>query len=195
MKPTQDEHVGEWIAAYFDGELRGERLRQVETHLAVCAECRTELEDLGRLSDLLQDVPPQTPRVSRGRFAAQVALRLPRGPEEHAGKRAARKFWLAVPVGVFSGWAFLQAIMLALPLGALLLNSFPLGNALMSAGAANNALSDSLGGLFSSPAAAGGWVNLAGFSVEMLLIDLALTILLAGLGCSWLASWWVVNKH
>ena len=45
-----NEHVTAWLGAYHDGELRGRRLRQVETHLAHCATCRAELERLRALT-------------------------------------------------------------------------------------------------------------------------------------------------
>ena len=56
-----NEHVTPWLGAYHDGELRGRRLQQVETHLAHCAACRAELEELRALSALLQESPvPET---------------------------------------------------------------------------------------------------------------------------------------
>jgi anti-sigma factor RsiW len=45
-------HVSEWLNAYHDGELRGNRLQYVETHLAECELCQAELESLDNLSDL-----------------------------------------------------------------------------------------------------------------------------------------------
>ena len=48
------EHVNEWLGAYLDGELRGLRLRQVESHLAECSVCHSELESLRNLSALLR---------------------------------------------------------------------------------------------------------------------------------------------
>jgi len=50
-----NEHVTEWIGAYHDGELRGARLLQVESHLLDCAACQAELDALSALSTLLQE--------------------------------------------------------------------------------------------------------------------------------------------
>ncbi|HEX6035240.1 MAG TPA: zf-HC2 domain-containing protein, partial [Anaerolineales bacterium] len=69
-------HVTEWLGAYADGELRGNRLQHVKEHLAECEVCQLELESLDRLSSLLQEAP--LPEFSPPeRFAAQVGLRLP----------------------------------------------------------------------------------------------------------------------
>ena len=42
------------LNAYLDGELHGRRLREMETHLAACADCRDELKELRLVSELLQ---------------------------------------------------------------------------------------------------------------------------------------------
>ena len=61
-------HVSEWLNAYYDGELHGSRLQHVESHLAACELCQTELESLESLSDLLHQVPaPEAARRSAGR--------------------------------------------------------------------------------------------------------------------------------
>ena len=46
-------HVTEWLNAYFDGELTGNRLHQVEDHLAECEACQAELESLQGFSELV----------------------------------------------------------------------------------------------------------------------------------------------
>ncbi|MFT3890862.1 MAG: zf-HC2 domain-containing protein [Anaerolineales bacterium] len=59
-------HVTEWLNAYFDGELKNGKLRQVEEHLAECESCQKELEALSDLSGLLQEVPlPDFPSPER----------------------------------------------------------------------------------------------------------------------------------
>ena len=72
MKP----HVTEWIPAYYDGELRGARLGQVEAHLEGCTDCRAELEQLRRLSVLLGEAAEVPARLEPGVFTAQVNARL-----------------------------------------------------------------------------------------------------------------------
>lgn len=56
-----DEHLGERLSAYVDGDLVGEALAGAETHLAVCEECRAAVQDLRRVVGLaraLDDRPP-----------------------------------------------------------------------------------------------------------------------------------------
>jgi hypothetical protein len=56
-----DEHLGEGLSAYVDGELAGEARATAETHLTVCAECRAAVQDLRRVVSLaraLDDRPP-----------------------------------------------------------------------------------------------------------------------------------------
>jgi hypothetical protein len=56
-----DEHLGERLSAYVDGELEGEARVTAETHLTACAECRTAVQDLRRvvaLARALDDRPP-----------------------------------------------------------------------------------------------------------------------------------------
>jgi predicted anti-sigma-YlaC factor YlaD len=96
------EHVLDWLPAYHDGELHGKALQQVENHLQACATCRAELQALQSLSSVLKSapVPDLTPP---GRFAAQVALRLPR--------RAAPRppgWRLGVPLALIVIWAFVH---------------------------------------------------------------------------------------
>ena len=46
------EHVLDWLGAYLDGELAGQRLKLVEDHLAACPECQAELSALSHLSEM-----------------------------------------------------------------------------------------------------------------------------------------------
>lgn len=104
-------HVSEWIAAYYDGELHGLRLYQVESHLQDCAECRAELEGMKSLSSLLEENPAAPPRIAPDRFVAQVGLRLPpQAPS--AGRPALKTRWLVMPLGLLVAWAFFQAILI-----------------------------------------------------------------------------------
>ncbi|MBI4541883.1 MAG: zf-HC2 domain-containing protein, partial [Gemmatimonadetes bacterium] len=55
-------HLNEELSAYLDGELHGDALRAVESHLAECAECRSTLEGLRglvRRAQALDDRPPE----------------------------------------------------------------------------------------------------------------------------------------
>ena len=105
------EHVLDWIGAYYDGELRGDRLRRVDAHLRECAACQAELAALQDLSPRLQASPPMPASTPPEQFVAQVRLRLtPRqAPEPGARLRQAAGLWL--PLGVLGLWAFSQAVM------------------------------------------------------------------------------------
>jgi anti-sigma factor RsiW len=105
-----NEHVTHWLAAYHDGELRGRRLRQVEDHLAECAACRAELDELQCLSALLRESPAAEGLLSPERFAAQVGLRLPRRPTKPAWQRTLETGWRLAPAGLIGAWAFVQAV-------------------------------------------------------------------------------------
>jgi hypothetical protein len=56
-----DEHLGERLSAYLDGELEGEERAAAETHLTACAECRAAVQELRRVvaqARALDDRPP-----------------------------------------------------------------------------------------------------------------------------------------
>ena len=84
-------HVTPWLATYHDGELKGRRLRQVEAHLAECATCRAELNELQCLSALLHESPVAEDLLPPERFVAQVGLRLERRPTKVAAVALANK--------------------------------------------------------------------------------------------------------
>ncbi len=65
------------LNAYLDGELQGQRLREMETHLASCAICQKELKELRLISEQLQaDTALEAPSAER--FVSQLTLSLPR---------------------------------------------------------------------------------------------------------------------
>ncbi|MGD1992231.1 MAG: zf-HC2 domain-containing protein [Anaerolineae bacterium] len=104
------EHMTRWLAAYYDGELKGKRLRLVESHLAECAACQAKLSEMASLSALL-DVPSTAEtRTSPDRFVAQVQLRLPRRPAESTGRRVLERAWQLAPAGLLGVWAICQAV-------------------------------------------------------------------------------------
>ena len=49
--PGIDEHVGELVSGYIDGELTQQQRQRVQVHCDSCADCRRELEELKRLRD------------------------------------------------------------------------------------------------------------------------------------------------
>jgi anti-sigma factor RsiW len=100
-------HVTEWLNAYRDGELQGNRLQHVEEHLATCAVCQNELDALQSLSGLLQEVPlPDFP--SPERFATQVNLLLPQKRTSPPNSRLFEIGWWLIPVGLLAMWVFIS---------------------------------------------------------------------------------------
>lgn len=100
-------HVTEWLNAYFDGELKGRQLHQVEEHLAECEACQAELEALGNISGLLHEVPaPAFP--SPERFATQVNLLLPQKRTPTPQRRLFEVGWWMIPVGILAVWVFIS---------------------------------------------------------------------------------------
>ena len=104
-------HVTEWLNTYFDGELHGHRLHQVEEHLTECEACQKELEALGSLSGLLKEVPlPNFP--SPERFAAQVNLLLPQKRTPTPQRQLLEVGWWMIPVGLLAAWVFISTAIL-----------------------------------------------------------------------------------
>ena len=196
------EHVTAWLGAYHDGELRGLRLRQVETHLAHCETCRTELEALQALTALLQESPVAEVIRSPDRFVAQVGLRLPRRPIQPAWQRTLEAGWRLAPVGLLGAWAFGQAVFFVAGIvtGALRMG---LGGDVVA-----GLLPVSQPGLWLAEALSLSNVGLSDASRIMLrmlsdggplgwgvTLHLALSVVIGLLYCSWLASWWARRRH
>ncbi|RPH57429.1 MAG: hypothetical protein EHM81_11600 [Chloroflexi bacterium] len=102
------EHITQWLGAYHDGELRGLRLRQVEQHLAECAECQVGLDEIQGLSALLHDAAPAGDFLPTERFVANLTLSLPRQPERTQPRKAIEIGWWLIPVGILGAWVFIQ---------------------------------------------------------------------------------------
>lgn len=194
-----NEHVTAWLGAYHDGELQGRRLRQVEMHLASCAMCRAELEDLQKLSTLLQESPMAEGLVQPERFVAQVGLRLPRRPTQPAWKRALERGWLWAPVGLLGAWVFVQAVFFVARLVLLGLRA-GLGDDLVAGllpvaqqGTWLPSILNYLGASLSdSSMTAVRALGTVGWSFTLNLVLLAVIGLLYW---SWLASWWARRQH
>jgi anti-sigma factor RsiW len=105
------DHINNWINAYLDGELQGKRLALVESHLDECAECRDELASLQALSGLLHEAPlPDFPSAER--FAANIALNLPRKSETPLTRTVLEIAWWLTPVALAAVWIFAQTTLL-----------------------------------------------------------------------------------
>jgi hypothetical protein len=101
------DHIIQWLGAYHDGELRGARLHRVAAHLSECAACRAELEQIRALSALLQEAPSDVAFLPAERFAANMALQLPRRPEPPPARARLEIGWWLVPVGLLAIWVFI----------------------------------------------------------------------------------------
>ena len=102
------DHIPEWLGAYHDGELHGARLRQIEQHLAGCAACQAELDAIRNLSALLQEPAPSDDFLPGERFAANLALLLPRPSEQPEPRNAFKIGWWLIPVGLLGLWLFID---------------------------------------------------------------------------------------
>ncbi len=164
-----NEHVTDWIGPYHDGELRGARLLQVESHLLDCAACRAELDALTALSTLLQEDSAMPVRTTPKRFVAQVRLRTrPQiTPPSLVAVRQAR--WLLL-LGELGIWVFLQA---ALVLSRLALLALPLFGGLPGAQSTE-------------------WFP-GQMASQLFVLDMAFTAVLAALVWGWLAGWWAAR--
>jgi hypothetical protein len=185
-------HVSEWLNAYHDGELRGNRLRFVEAHLAECELCQAELESLVDLSDLLHEVrAPEM--VSVDRFAAQVNLRLPRSRSVPPGTRLTEVGWWMIPVGLLASWVFVST---ALILSDVLSVAGNLGllsglSEWLAFGPENNVyLSTTIGqaGLLSGNGL--NWAESLETITRVSLPQIILQVSIALLYLSWIAIWW-----
>jgi len=196
------EHVFEWLGAYHDGELRGRRLAQVETHLAGCAVCRAELGQLQALSGLLQSVPRPACALPPERFVAQVGLRLPRRPAQPAWQRLLERGWQMVPLGLLGTWAVAQAVFIVAG-AALLAWQMGLGESLtagwLPAWQSGPGLAETLrlssANLGEVEALARRLFSQGGLLGWGVVLYLALLFVVGVLYWSWLASWWAYQQH
>lgn len=200
------QHVSEWLNAYYDGELRGNparfttserdvrgnRLHQVEAHLAECELCQKELESLDRLSTVLHTVPaPEF--VSAERFASQVSLRLPHKQAVISRKQLLDVGWWMIPVGllgiwVFVGTAFFVSDILSAANGVGLLSNI---SGWLSFGSSTGAFwTATLGqfGVLSGNSLS--WAESMEAFTRTSLPILILNVSIALLYLSWMAIWW-----
>ena len=194
-------HVTTWLGAYHDGELRGLRLRQVETHLTHCATCRAELERLQALTALLLESPAAEILTPPERFMAQVGLRLPRRPVKPAWQRALEIGWQLTPVGLLGAWTFVQALFIVAGVVLVALR-MGLGGDMVAWLQPTSQQEPWLIEVLSLSGANLGdvgrmmelWrgVELLGWGVTLNLVSLAVIGLLYW---SWLASWWARRQH
>lgn len=195
-------HVTEWLSAYHDGELRGERLGQVETHLAACAACRDELGALQRLSAVLRESPALLLEGSPQSFVGQVLAGLPARRPPSSWRTPLVAIYALLPALLVGAWIVLQ--LGAFAYGLAWISPIELDTIGFEAGGLLLAWMVSLGagGL---PGGLGTVLNLGlgGFGslgqalsgLRFTLLYLAVTAVIAVLLWSWLVGWWAYHRH
>ena len=186
------DHVLDLLGAYIDGELHGGQLRKVEAHLDECSSCMEEYYSLKALSATLHAAPlPDFPTPER--FAAEVALRLPRTPVKPMRNRALEIGWWLVPVGLVVAWIFVSTTILLSNMVAAagdfgLLNST---SAWLAAGSSGANYSAFLGqfGLLSGNSLE--WAAMIEALTRTNVLQIFWQVAIAMLYLSWLAIWWV----
>ncbi len=185
------EHMTDWLGAYMDGELKGIRLYQVESHLGECPYCRAELESLTGLSALLH-AAPSPEFTSPERFASQVGLHLPRELPKASKRNVLEIGWWMIPVFLLLLWTLTNTSVLvdaALTTAnsAGLLNDVP---AWLVEGPREATWSMSLGrfGLITGQGLE--WAVLAESFTKNELPQIVWQASIAMLYLSWIAIWW-----
>jgi predicted anti-sigma-YlaC factor YlaD len=190
-------HASEWLNAYFDGELTGKRLHQVEGHLAECEACQAELDSLQDISELLHDVPaPEFIAVER--FAGQVNLRIPHRQVVISRKQVMDAGWWMIPVGLLASWIFVST-------------AFALGDILLVAGNLGllSGVSEWLGSVPSNPVYLSttigqmgllsgtglNWAEATETFTRVSLPEIIIQVSIALLYLSWIAIWWARHTH
>lgn len=185
------DHVLDLLGAYIDGELHGGQLRKVEAHLDECPTCLEEYYSLQALSATLHAAPiPDFPAPER--FAAEVALRLPRTPLKPMRNKALEFSWWLAPVGLVVTWIFAStATLLSNVVTAAgnfgLLNST---SAWLAAGPSGANYSAFLGqfGLLAGNSLE--WAEMIEALTRMNVSQIFWQVAIAVLYLSWLAIWW-----
>jgi predicted anti-sigma-YlaC factor YlaD len=190
-------HVTPWLAAYHDGELKGRRLQQVEVHLAECAACRAELNELHCLSALLQESPAAKGLLPPERFVAQVGLRLERRPTKPAWQRTLETGWRLAPAGLIGAWAFVQAVFIVAGVALIVLQVSGIDVlGLQQATRSETWLAAGLNylgaGLSDTTLSVLKTLNVLAWGLALYL---TVTIAIAILYWSWLASLWARRRH
>jgi hypothetical protein len=201
MNHRIDDHVSPWLGAYIDGELIGVLREQVEAHLAACPACREELAEMRALSSLLRRQPlPESP-LSDSAFAAMLVSRLPILPVPWT-RRAMQAAWQTTPLGLFLVWAFLQSVLILSGVVLIALQFIPGAQAAVAnllpftEGALTSGTGllegmlrlDLLNGITPGPVLSG--ISLVDWISPLVLVQIALLAVTAGLFLAWLATWW-----
>ncbi|MEZ0396702.1 MAG: zf-HC2 domain-containing protein [Anaerolineales bacterium] len=188
------------LNAYLDGELRGWRLLEMQNHLASCDSCRSQLRQLRAVSDLLR-AAPRPAFTPAERFAANLALRLPRRPLKAQLQRGPSLAWWLAPLALIGAWFFLQTLLWLTAALSLALDTGMLGEpfAWLSSGAAQSNVFAFLMNLLGSNLDAGAQSTLS-FIDRLALFGNGLLnqwfwqAIIALLYWVWMAIWWLRTR-
>lgn len=97
------------LNSYLDGELHGQRLREMETHLSSCSACQDVLRELRLVSEFLQ-AGPTTQVIPTERFVSQLTLSLPPRSHRELPLKSGSPAWWLVPAGLIGAWFFVQTV-------------------------------------------------------------------------------------
>jgi hypothetical protein len=200
------DHIIEWLGAYHDGELGASAARRIEAHLAECTACRAALDETRGLSDLLQADVPNAEFLSPDRFAANLALNLPRraaGPQAEPQPRSAGRIaWWMIPVSLL---ALLLMIEVTLAIGSavtVVADSGLFGENLgwLQGNPVRMSWFSSVIGLFGDRLGAPGFVSLsilndANVLIAQLVKPLIIQALPAAAYLGWLLAWWLNSSE
>lgn len=91
-----NEHLGDQLSAYVDGELEGEARVTAEAHLTDCAECRVAVQDLRRVVALARALDDRSPAQDLWPAVAERIGAAPRADIVPLASRR-RRFVFSVP--------------------------------------------------------------------------------------------------
>jgi anti-sigma factor RsiW len=198
MNKHQNDYIKEWLGAYLDGELAGDRLAWVEEHLADCAKCQNELAELRQLSALLQADSLPDSLVDEAAFITRVEQRLSRSsqPSSRRWLRASLRF---APLGLFGVWAFSQAVFWVSSALLLSLRLFPQTAGMLAFLTPANGIGASgwMSGIFDMADPLQPYFNLAliEWPGSLVLINLAVITILSILFLAWLAGLFTYRRR
>jgi anti-sigma factor RsiW len=192
------ENMHALLNAYLDGELHGKNLQGLKSHLTTCEDCRKELKELRRLSELLKAAPAPD-FMPAERFAANLALSLPRRNLRQApSKPVSLAGWL-VPTGILGAWFFVQTLFTLSGALDVLQSSGLLGMAASNLGVGQETLWFATAtSLFGGQAAGAqnvlAWLNSLNVISVNLLEWFLWQALIALVYWGWLAVWWLLRR-
>lgn len=188
-------HPTQWLSAYYDGELSQDHFQMVQKHLETCSDCQEQLAQMNNLSEWLQALPQAAQQLPADVFVGQVIARLP-AKKPKTIQQTWRVSWLLIPVLLVSGWAFMQALIF---ISGLLLQ-FDINQVFSQV---DNGSRTFLQESFSLILLPGSYTWLSGLitllpgsnALLLTLLHFLVSSICSILLASWLASWFMYNRH